>query len=353
MTLIAVVLALAGCGGDREGGGTDTDGSTVTNGGGTTGGETDTTETGGTTEPERRCDEKVGTVRGYIPVIERDVCDPRVLLRGDWLYSVDQLTTGPVGRLEFELGRLDLCTTWPGTVLVVRPDEETLVRLVDGTIACTATPGGEQRIETPGAEIRVHGTVFTLMASGGETTVRVHQGSLEVRATAGSADPVQVSELKQVVASEGQVELRPATYQVDAVESEQLTALRLGVVSLPSDALAAFTAGAAADVTVVTETDEQSKHLVEKGIVERFQPLTTRAIAQRSGRPLGLRSDTVVGVGTFTDLAPAFARLRAALGTGATLIYTPFAFPETTTDTTGAETEPAARETVPTETAPP
>jgi hypothetical protein len=277
-----------------------------------------------------------------------------MLLRGERLYSVDQLTTGPVGQLEFELGRLDLCTTWPGTVLVVRPDEETLLRLVDGTVACSAAPGGELRIETPGAEILVRGTAFTLVASGGESTIRVHEGSLEVRPTAGSDDPTRVSALQQVVASEGRQDLTPVEYRVEPAESERLTALRLGVVSLPSDALAAFTAGAEADVTLVTETDEQSKHLVERSIVERFQPLTTRELAQRSRRELTLRGDVAVGVGSFVELAPAFAQLRAALGPGATLVYTPFAFPETATetDTTVTETEPATTESVPTETVP-
>jgi hypothetical protein len=334
LTATAVILA-AGCGESNETVTTATQATTATQTGNTETSETtETTETGTTSTPSTRCVQEAGLVLGYNPTSERDFCSPRVLEQRELpLFDSDQLRTSSIGELQFRTEELTRCEMRPDAVVVVRPGAGTALRLGSGTVGCQVDPGGpEVHLDVPGAVIDVRGTLFTLAAVAETTTITVHTGSLFVRSTADpAAAPAELRDRQQAVAARDRP-LRSVDFQVGQAEAELVVRIRLGVLTLPPDALSELMqGGAASEGTLVTETAGQAKLLEERELVPALQPLTTSSIQRRSRLDLSARPDLVVGVGSFEALAPAFERLRNALGPDATLVHSPFAFPKGTT----------------------
>src|SRR6266508_4687066 len=140
-SLLVAVLLVASCGG----GSGDSQR--------TTSPPTTSSSTGTTTQPPPpppRCTTPEGNVDGYLPVIERDRCEPRRLLLDETLFAADRLSTGLGGRLDFHTAAIDQCTMREDAVVFLRPTSSTALRLVSGTIVCQITPGGpEVRLEAP------------------------------------------------------------------------------------------------------------------------------------------------------------------------------------------------------------
>ncbi|MEX2646893.1 MAG: FecR domain-containing protein [Gaiellaceae bacterium] len=337
----AILLASSGCGGGGPEAGTQTGGDTGT----TTGTSTATTETGTTSTEVERCVEEEGVITGYLEVVQRD-CGP--VLRQETIFRADRLSTGPGGTLEFDTREIAGCKLRPEAAVLIRPDAATALRLLAGAIACDAETGGETiRLEAPGAEIEVTGTLFTLIAGGDNTTVRVHEGTVRVLST---ADPdigwrelsANGPEAAGVVSVAQPLEV--VEYQLEEWEPELLQTLKLGIVTLPPGELPALTRRAARSGSVVTETEAQAGVLKERNLVQHIRLVTTAELGGERRRQFVQAGDTVVGVGSFSDLLATFAGLREAFGPEVTLVYTPFAFPEEE-ETTSTETSTDSTET--------
>jgi hypothetical protein len=344
LLLAAVLLASFGCGGDGPEASTQTGASTGT----TTSASTATTETGTTSTGEvARCDEEEGVITGYLDVAERD-CGP--VLRLEALFRADRLSTGSGGTVEFDTRQISGCKLRPEAAVLIRPDAATALRLLAGTIACDAETGGEPiRLEVPGAELEVTGTLFTLTAGGDTTSVKVHEGAIRVLSTAepeaGWRELTAGGPDAAAVVSAGEP-LSVVEYRLEDWEPELLQSLKLGIVTLPAGELPGLTSRPAMSGSVVTDTEAQGDVLKEQNLVRRVPLVTTAELAEQR-RQFVRAGDTVVGVGSFSDLVATFAGLREAFGSEVTLVYTPFAFPEEEEEETTTETSTDSTETGP------
>ena len=334
----AAFLFVGGCGGSEVVDTTESTTTTATGTTGTTGGTTSTT-TGSTstTKGPDRCDEEAGRVTSYSPTGERDRCQPLVLERRETtLFSGDRLTTDGIGSLTFDTRQLTACDMKADSRVVVRPDSETELQLLDGTIGCTITATGiERELAIPGARVRVRGTLLILTATGGTSSVKVYDGTVDVRSTSDpSAAPVQVSSGNLAEIVPGQT-LRTAAYTPVGAERALVDRLRLGILTFPPEALSELAQGGIATRgTLVTETEEQAKFLAGQNVAANMRPITTASLRRRSARGLS-EAKLVVCVGSFAALVPAFEQLRRELGPDATLVFSPYSFPaDRTTPTT-------------------
>ncbi len=269
---------------------------------------------------------------GYLPVIERDRCEPRRLLLDETLFAADRLSTGLGGRLDFHTAAIDQCTMREDAVVFLRPTSSTALRLVSGTIVCQITPGGpEVRLEAPGAEIEVHGTLFSLNATASGTTIKVRDGQVLVRSTAEPRSTATVGSESQVFASVGRALTGPSTLAfADSLEKDLFDAVRLGIVTVPSGEIGEFLASRNRTTgAVITQTEGQGRLITDQNPGLQLVPFTTESVragsVHRSRRSI---DDTVIGVGSFSSLLPAFEQLRADLGETAVLAYAPSDFSE-------------------------
>lgn len=344
LLLAGILLASSGCGGSGPEAGTENGAGTGT----TTETSTGTTDTGttSTTEPTR-CSEEEGVITGYLQLAERDECGP--VLRQEILFRAERISTGPGGTVEFDTREVGNCKLRPEAVVLIRPDPGTALRLLAGAIACDAETGGERiRLEAPGTEIEVTGTLFTLIASGDSTTVKVHDGTVRMRSTTepdGWQDLSSGTSQAAGLVAAGE----PAAvvdYQLEEWEPDLLEALRLGVITVPAKDLPALTAETAAEGgSVVTQTEEEGAVLEERQLVRALPLITTADLQGERRRQFVTAGDTVVCVGSFSSLAATFTTLRETFGPEVTLVYTPFEFPEPEEETTSTETSTTPTET--------
>jgi len=340
LLLAAALLPAAGCGGAGPVAGTGTTEPVET----TT--ETETGTTTSTTEPAR-CSQEEGVITGYLQIAERDECGP--VLRQEILFSVERLSTGPGGTVEFDTREVGNCKLRPEATVLIRPDPGTALRLLAGAIACDAETGGERiRLEAPGTEIEVTGTLFTLIASGDSTTVKVHDGTVRMRSTTESDGWQELSsgtsQAAGLVAAGEPVAV--VDYQLEQWEPELLQGLTLRVITVPAKDLPALTAESAAEGgSVVTQTEEEGAVLAERQLVRALPLITTADLQGERRRQFVTAGDTVVGVGSFSSLVATFAMLRETFGPEVTLVYTPFEFPEPEEETTSTETSTTPTET--------
>jgi hypothetical protein len=320
-SLLVALLLVAGCGGHGE---SQTTTSPPR--------PTSSSSAGTTTEPPpppARCTTPEGNVDGYLPVIERDRCEPRRLLLDETLFAADRLSTGLGGRLDFHTAVIDQCTMREDAAVFLRPTSSTALRLVSGTIVCQITPGPEVRLESPGAEIEVRGTLFSLSATADGTTIKVRDGELFARSTAEPRSTATVSAENQVFAPVAGALGRLSTLAfADSLEKDLFDAVRLDVVSVPSAEIDEFLASRhRTSGAVLTQTKEQGKVVTSQNPAVQLVPFTVEAVragsVRRSRRSI---DDTVIGVGSFSALLPAFEQLRAELGETAVLAYAPSDF---------------------------
>ncbi len=335
-----LLLLAAGCGGGGEGGSTGRTSPPPTPPAG---------PPGSPPPPAARCTEREGRVDGYLPIIGREGCG--ALLLGETLFAADRLSTGTQGKLEFHTRRLTQCTMREDGADVVQPDRDTALRHVRGTIVCRVDPGGPRvRIETPGAEIDVRGTLFSLTVTGSGTIISLREGRLFVRSTADPDSTKEVAAVGLLLASSGQPPLRRIRFREGPRDRQLFDALRLGIVTVPADRIGELLRSRNRSVgAVVTETRVQAKLVIARNPGVRLVPFTTASILDGSSAEIANQGiDTIVGVGSFNTLLPAFERLRADLGASPALAHAPFDFGETTetgttttttTTTTGTQTE--------------
>jgi hypothetical protein len=353
-TLVGAALLAAGCGGSEavSTGGTQT-GTTATT---ATTGTTATTSTGG--RPET-CSEREGAVRTLLPEarLRCGEAEPTVPVEsGDALFGGDRLTTNANSRLVFTLGlsgNAQLCGMEPGSSAVIRPDPETALRVLGGTVGCE--PSTAMKLAAPGVTITTTGTLFSLAVEGETTTIRVYEGTLEVRSEADSAVRTLSAapeaqacpeEGVQAVVSPGEA-MRSTAYELDPGERELVHIVALRVALLPPSALQGVTERTQS--AVVTATEDQGRVLMRRNLIQ-VAPLVAPAIEQAETPPVQ-PGDTVVGVGSYDALSSTFCRLRAQLPAGELkLYYTPYSFPKSQQGTTSTETGTTSTETGTTQT---
>jgi hypothetical protein len=289
--------------------------------------ESDTTTTDTSTE-NQPCSEEEGEILGYLPVAKHD-CGKGKAVRQEKVFRADRLTTETEGTLEFHTSTIDTCKMRSETSVVIVPDDDTALRLLNGTVACNVEPGATRTVfAVPGAEIEITGTLFTLTAVDESTTIKVSGGTLQVRATVspGAVQEVSAAEpdRRAAVVSDGEP-LQYVEFAISPEEFDLIAAVRNHIVTLPPEALAPLTDQTAANAgTVLTETKDQGQLLRERGVVARGLPLvTTGDLALQAPEEFVQVGDTVVGVGSFSALEPSFSRLRETFGDRVTLIYSP------------------------------
>lgn len=331
----ALVLAV-GCGGSGESATTGSSADTEGNGSP----RTDTSGSDGVTTVT--CQDPAGSVAGYVPVTERTPCAPGRLLVATTLYAADRVATAAGGQLDFTFTALQADCKLRGAA-VIRPDERTALRLLSGLLSCRVEPGGPKvRLATPGAELEIVGTLFSLDAEGNGTTIDVYEGTLRVTSTL-DGSVIDVVGGKSLFIRADEAPLPPPVGTTTApgppaAEPRLVTLTRLGVVTVTAEGIEQFLATRPdGDGALVTQTAGQA------GVVAALTPtappkvVTVDEISQGAEETVS----TYVVAGAFDTLRVALEALRARHADAA-IAFVPFVFPDEpvgeTTDT-GTETQ--------------
>jgi hypothetical protein len=134
-----------------------------------------------------KCTSLEGTVIGYDPDASTS-CSPHAAQVHQDLFARETLRSNGGGDLTFDTNHLHKCiqfATLNGTRDILRPKPGVALRHLRGVTYCRHVTGdaGSRSLTTPGAVIRLHGTMFALASDGKNSTIKVAHGRIRARST--------------------------------------------------------------------------------------------------------------------------------------------------------------------------